>query len=112
MIQLEESDEAVMEKLDTAYLAHTLKKDPKWKIIVNWLRAERANAQNKLNNIDPTKMAEVVRHQETIRICNHLAEKIFVGIEKDGELALMEAQDRGLVPETTPMQAEDANTGA
>lgn len=105
------TDEQVMDKLDEAYVAHTLEVDPKWKIVSSWLRKERDVAQRKLNVADPEKRSEVVRHQETIRICNYLADKIFTGIKKDGELALLEAQDRGLVPEAKPELEPEKNAG-
>ncbi len=94
------TDAEIFDRLDVAYLAHELENDPKWKIIFDWLRKERTQAQHKITTVDASKTSEVVRLQETIRICNHLAEKIFVGIKKDGEMALFEAQDRELIPES------------
>lgn len=99
------TDEGVMNRLDEAYLAHTLEHDPKWKVVLTWLRKERDMAQKKIATTDPTKFAEIVRQQETIRICNHIAEKIFEGVKKDGENALLEAQDRGLIPVSDPSNA-------
>lgn len=96
------TDEQVMSKLDDAYLAHLLEIDPKWKVVLQWLRGERDRARARFSMIDPSKVHEVVRLQEVIRICDHIAEKIFNGVKKDGELALLEAQDRGLV-ESTPI---------
>ena len=104
------TDVEVMDRLDEAYLAYELEHDPKWKIVFNFLRKERDSAQRKFQTIDPTRTAEVVRLQEVIRICTDLSEKIFVGVKKDGEMALFEAQDRGLVPESSTA-TEEVNAG-
>jgi hypothetical protein len=108
----EMTDEEVMDRLDNAYLAHVLEEDPKWKIVFRWLKKERDLAQRRLQSADPSKQHEIVRCQEVIRICEHLADKIFNGVKKDGELALLEAQDRGLVPETEPEPSETPIAGS
>lgn len=95
----EPTDEQVLSKLDDVYMAHLLEIDPKWKLILVWLRKNRDTARQRFQMIDPSKTHEVVRLQEVIRICDHIAERIFLGIKKDGELALIEAHERGLLPE-------------
>ena len=107
--ELEDSE--IMDRLDQAYQAHLLKTDPKWVIIQRWLRSERDKAQARLNTCDPDKKVLIARYQECIRMCNTLAERIFIGIEKEGELALIEARERELVPD--PDRAEETvNAGA
>lgn len=111
MPQVDElNDKEIMDRLDESYQAHLLKTDAKWIIIQKWLRRERGRAQGQLSTIDPDKRTQVAKLQEVIRLCNILAERIFIGIEKEGELALLEAKERGLVPDTVPDSNEEETT--
>lgn len=112
--ELEEmTDQDVMDKLDESYQAHVLRTDPKWMIVLKELQKERDAALKKLVTVNPKNDTDIVRCQETIRLCAHFTSKIFVGIEKDGELALLEAKERGLVPDTVPDEStKTPTTGA
>lgn len=107
-------DSVVMQKLDTAYLAHELEHSEVWKIVRDALKQKRDEAQAAFKKVDPLKNPlAVAKIQWTLDWCDHFIEKIFEGARKDGELALLEAQDRELIPESpSDVPSEDAIAGS